>query len=88
MADRQSRLDVLELICRDKPYFVMLCPPCTKFCAFQRFRLYAMFPEEWNNVVRMVDFAVEIAELQMQSGRLFAFEHPLIASSWALPLLV
>ena len=65
----------------------MICPPCTKFCALQRLRKRAMDPAEWDQAVAMVDFAVEVAELQMRSGRLFAFEHPLTACSWALESL-
>ena len=29
LASKQGRTDALELIRRDKPYFIMVCPPCT-----------------------------------------------------------
>ena len=87
LASRQGRKDALELVRRDKPHFVMLCPPCTLFCAWQRLRKRAMDPVAWDEAVGMVELAVEIAMLQMNAGRFFAFEHPLTACSWALPAL-
>ena len=35
----------------------------------------------------MVNVAVKIAEMQLDAGRHFVFEHPLTASSWRLPSL-
>ena len=40
--------------------------------------------EEWELAVSCVLFCVRVAEYQMSKGRLFYFEHPLSATTWAL----
>ena len=88
LTDEKDKLDALEMIKRDKTYFVMACPPCTKFCLLQYLNDYRMSPEEWHRAVGMVEFAVTVCETQMRAGRHFAFEHPLTATSWKLDCLV
>ena len=88
LVSEQDRAEARERVRRDKPGVTSLSPPCTKFCALQRLRKRSMAPEEWDAAVAMVDFAVEIALLQHRAGRIFVFEHPLTACSWALPSLV
>ena len=75
------------LVRRDKPKTVILRPPCTRFCALLRLCRNGIYRGEWLDAVRMVNTAVRIAEMQLDGGRHFVFEHPLTASSWRLPRL-
>ena len=84
---REDQDSAFDLVRRDKPYTVVLSPPCTKFCALQNLRKNQMSRQEWLEAVRMINVAVKIAEIQLQQGRHFVFEHPLTASSWRLPSL-
>ena len=79
--------EAFRLVARDKPRLVVLSPPCTKFSSLWFLMKKAMPREEWLHAVRMVNVAVKIAEIQLDGGRHFVFEHPLTASSWKLPSL-
>ena len=79
--------EALDLIRRDKPFLVTLSPPCTKFCALLQLCRHPVDRQQWLEAVRMVNFAVRVAELQLDARRHFVFEHPLTASSWRLPSL-
>ena len=76
------------MIKRDKPYAIILSPPCTMFSQLQNLNV-KKGTDEWNmefrRASRLVEFAMEIANMQYNSGRYFMFEHPLGASSWQLP---
>ena len=76
-----------DLIRRDKPHTVILSPPCTKFCALLRLCKNGVDRKSWVEAVGMVNIAMKIAEMQLDAGRHFIFEHPLTASSWRLPSL-
>ena len=39
-------------------------------------------PERWKEAVKLVEFAVQVCELQHELGGGFVFEHPQSASSW------
>ena len=58
LTDRADREIALELVKRDKPYFVMLCSPCAKFSLLQCLTDRAMNPEEWDKAVA-IEFAVK-----------------------------
>ena len=77
--------EAFKLISRDKPQLIVLSPPCTKFCSLWYFKNMAIPRQEWLQAVRMVNVAVRFAELQLEGGRHFVFEHPLTARSWKLP---
>jgi len=71
------------------PKVIMMGPPCTMFSKLQDTNWskmdadYAM--ERMKNAVELLDFAIWIAKLQMESGRGFVIEHPHNASSWKRP---
>ena len=77
----------LDMVRRDEPFFVSLSPPCTKCCALLRLCQHPVDRREWIKAVRMVNVAVKMAEIQLNAGRHFLFEHPLTAASWRLPSL-
>jgi hypothetical protein len=68
-------------------------PPCTAFCSYnERLNFRKMDPA----VVRkkrieaniLLDFAMEIYELQLKNKRHFLHEHPASASSWSIPRMM
>ena len=73
--------DVLEeaavLLKRDKPSLLILSPPCTKFSNLLRLGGREVPRALWIHAVRMVNAAVRLAEIQLEAGRHFVFEHPL-----------
>jgi len=80
---------VVDMIRRDKPRVIVACPPCTLFSQLQWLSgdPKERAPEKWAEAVAMVEFAVQVCELQLAEGRGFVFEHPLTATSWSLPCL-
>ena len=83
-ADQDTAFDMIR---KDKPHTIVLCPPCTRFCALLRLSRTQVDRQEWVKAVQMVNVAVKMAEMQVAGGRHFVFEHPLTASSWRLPSL-
>ena len=84
LRDNNVQKKVVDMIRKDKPELLILCPPCTFFSALQNLagdpRIRC--PDKWKEAVGMVNFAVELSMLQKKSGRKFLFEHPLGATSW------
>ena len=80
-----------RLVRRDKPLMLILSPPCTLFSQLQQLSPYGLpetrCPEKWKEALVMLQFAVELCEIQRAAGRGFLFEHPLTASSWLQPVL-
>ena len=87
LSKREGAEEAFRMVERDRPQLVTLSPPCTKFCALWHLVKHGVPRHEWLQAVRMVNVAVRIAELQLDGGRHFVFEHPLTASSWKLPSL-
>ena len=87
LANPSQAEEAFNVVKRDKPQLVMLSPPCTKFCNLWNLMKKDVPRDEWLHAVRMVNVAVRIAEIQLDAGRHFVFEHPLTARSWKLPSL-
>ena len=70
---------------------VGLSPPCTYFSKLMDTNWNRMDPEvamhKLHEAVKMLDFAVWLAEWQMEKGRAFYLEHPQTAKSWSRPSL-
>lgn len=69
---------------------LILSPPCTAFSKLMHMWNYKKYSTEkanriWEQGLTFLRHAMHAAEMQMAGGRLFAFEHPLGASSWAQP---
>ena len=75
-----------KLVRRDKPKCLVLSPPCTLFSQLQHLSPNGLpwrrCPKEWKDALVMLEFAVELCEMQRDAGRGFLFEHPQTASSW------
>ena len=84
-----DRERVLREFHEQKPFFVMLSPPADAFSQLQRLNAGKHADEEerrrmYSKQVANVDFCMLIAQEQINAGRLFLFEQPDAASSWAL----
>ena len=66
---------------------LILSPPCTLFNQLQQLSPYGLPAErcleKWREALVMLQFAIELCEIQRAAGRGFLFEHPLTASSWS-----
>ncbi len=88
LSDAVQQRRVLRMIRCEKPWHIMLSPPCTMFSSLQGLNP-SRGTREWQarrrHAVALLHFAMEVARVQLQSGRYFTFEHPLAASSWTEP---
>ena len=82
-----DRRECRRRIEKEKPYVVVGSPPCTDFCQWNEYMNFRkMDPkvvEKRKAEARMLlNFAMEIYELQLRGGRHFLHEHPRGATSW------
>ena len=82
------RQKVKRMINEQKPFMLVMGPPCTPFSSLQALNRSKRDPEvikaELEEGVQHVKFAVELCNLQHQAGRRFVMEHPSSATSWSL----
>ena len=72
----------------EKPWHVMLSPPCTLFSSLQNCnpgRGSKEWLHEYAKALELLKFSMTIAKMQIDSGRFFTFEHPLRATTWTVP---
>lgn len=82
----EDRAQALRLWQTHRPFFTMLSPPCTMYSSMQNLNLAKMDPDvkqkRFNEAHCLLDFAMMIAQRQMQRFKFFCHEHPQKASSW------
>ena len=88
LANREVQRAATQLLTTVTVAFLILCPPCTAFSPLQAMWNYTkMAPAkvQANMEAGMVHlrFAMDCALLQCRAGRVFVFEHPANATSWA-----
>ena len=75
-----------RMLHRDKPQMLLVSHPCTLFSQLQFLSPNGLpsirCPKEWREAIIMVEFAVELCQIQRRAGRAFVFEHPRAATSW------
>ncbi|CAE7419175.1 unnamed protein product, partial [Symbiodinium pilosum] len=83
---RAHRRAALSLLSKTRPAVLILSPPC---CVFSPLRNLTNHKRDFTEVQseeaqgrQHLDFAVALANLQIENGRGFLFEHPLGAKSW------
>jgi hypothetical protein len=76
----------------EKPFLIVGSPPCTYFSTLTQSNYSRMDPRK---VARckaeaqvLLDFAMQVYEMQLRAGRHFLHEHPQSASSWQDPKMV
>ncbi len=86
--DIEMRRRARERVIRDEPFFLIGCPPCTEYCAYQALNAVR---HGWSEAeVRRrcaaaevhLAFVCELYELQVANERYFLHEHPAYATSW------
>ena len=79
---RQVFVDLIQL----RPFFVLLCPPCTYFSNLMFSNWGKMKGDDKYEklalAVQSLDFCMLIADFQKQTGAYYVFEHPESAASW------
>ena len=82
-ADRQEALRLLSV---HRPALVVLSPPCTTFSTLRFLSNYKRdkkeVEREQESGRQHLNFAIQLANVQMDAGRGFLFEHPARATSW------
>ena len=84
----QDRKDAIRMVMREKPAFIVGCPPCAKYCNLLHLSASKDSPEFKRAKAQadiLLDFAMELYTIQLRGGRHFIHEHPLTASSWREP---
>jgi len=76
-----------NLLRKTKPKLLIASPPCTMFSQMLNISGGPKDAAKYEEAVKMLEFAVEMCELQAMAGRKFIFEHPAFARSWKLPCL-
>ena len=86
-----DRRFVIDIVREQQPALVMLSPPCKFYSALRNLSNYKRDPQvvesEMEEGDTLLNFAIQVAEIQMSAGRGFLFEHPLSATSWQRPRL-
>ena len=88
----ESRKKCLAEIEHYKPACVVVCPPCGPFSTMQQCSMNKQDAGEYKKKMIearvLLDFAMQVCEVQRAGGRTFVFEQPLRASSWEEPSVV
>ena len=84
--DSDHRKQCRDLIMKHKPRVLAVTPPCGPFSSLQRISQNKGDPllkrkKHYEGCV-LLQFAMELCELQASLGGIFIFEHPLYADSW------
>ena len=62
LANAQDQSDAIAMIKKEKPFFIMVCPPCTKCCMLQYLCDYQVHPVGWARAVCMVEFGFDLPD--------------------------
>ena len=85
-ADRDRARRRIE---EEKPYIVIGSPPCTMFSWLTKMNYGRMRREEHRKRLTetrvLLDFALEVYEMQVRGGRRFLHQHPASAGTWQEP---
>ena len=86
-----QRKKVMELLERDKPLLLVVCPMCGPFSSINDFNYTKMNDEEvrdkLQDAMMHMRFALTMCLQQFLAGRLFMFEHPAGASLWETTMM-
>ena len=86
LSKADARRKARELLRQTKPKLLIGSPMCRMFSSLMNLNWDKMTPQEasraWQEALMHLNFAIELYNEQMNSGRLFLHEHPLHATSW------
>ena len=85
LSNPAEQAKVFQMIRRDKPMFIVGCPPCTIFSNLQNMnpnRGSDEWFQEWLRAVSHINFCLKVYQMQDAAGRFFVHEHP--AKEWQM----
>ena len=86
---RAHRQMAIELVKKEKPYFLVIAFPCGPWSPLQNLSsLPAAVAIRQEKAMPLVTFACRLARLQMDAGRHFVMENPLGSRAWTTPPLL
>ena len=71
-------------VARDAPFCLVLAFPCSKWSPLMRLNWGPWMKRHRRDAEVLVNFAVELAELQLKHGRHFIIENPSVSEAWRL----
>ena len=77
-----------ELIRRTKPYALVLAFPCGAWSILQGLNPVPDLLERREKAIVLVEFAIDLALMQLRAHRHFLMENPLTSAAWKLPCMV
>ena len=87
LSQNSHRSFLMELVHGRQPHVVLLSPPCLPFSQMQRSNKHRADPilaaAKMAEGREFLEFSMQIARVQITNRRLFVYEHPATASSWA-----
>lgn len=83
--DESHRQKAKRLVRKTKPYVLLLAFPCGDFSPLMNLNPPADLGDRRAESAQLVEFAIELACIQMAGGRHFVMENPLPSLAWKLP---
>ena len=84
-ADREA---AKQQVMKEKPFFLVLAFPCGPWSPLMRLRPSERLDEKQAEGMVFIRFCIELAIIQLEGGRHFLIENPLLAMSWRTPEMV
>ena len=78
-ADREA---AKQQVMEKKPYFLVLAFPCGPWSPLMRLNPAEDLTERQEEGLTFIQFCIELAIIQLEGGRHFLIENPLLATSW------
>ena len=82
--DATTREKALQWIRRVRPYAIILAFPCNPWSVLLNLNSKVDIQRLRDEAVVLVEFAIQVARLQLDSGRHFLMENPLSSGAWKL----
>jgi len=87
LSDEKVKESARRLLRKTRPKVLIASPPCTLFSQMQYLSGGPKDGKAYAEAVKLLEFAIEMCQIQAQAGRIFVFEHPAYARSWRLPCM-
>ena len=89
LLDKDTQMEVSELLDQSCPALLLACPPCTHWGGWEHLNQWYRTPQERARIAqqsrRQVKFCIEQVHRQLKRGGHFLFEHPLGSRVWKDP---
>ena len=83
-----DRLAAKSWVRKHKPFFLMIAFPCGPWSPLQRLNAAKDLPERQELGRKLIEFSIELAIIQLEGKRHFAFENPVPSGCWFLPEMI